>query len=208
MRLARVEASSDRRLDPLPTSTILRSLAASAEASVSVGEIMQAMRTRAHGIALVLLALPDAIPLPIPSLSTVLGVPLVLVAAHLVVFGQDSGLPARVLAAKIPTSVLRPVARVGAPLLQSLELLTRPRWHGVLRHERGIGLVCLYLAVLLLLPIPFVNFPPAACLVAVALGMVQRDGVLVVIGLAATAAITLSLGLLVEWLGSLFSRRL
>jgi hypothetical protein len=76
----------------------------------------------------------------------------------------------------------------------------------VLRYERVIGLVCLYLAILLLLPIPFVNFPPALCLVLIALGMVQRDGLLAAIGLGATAVMTLSLGFAAQWLANLLGR--
>jgi hypothetical protein len=193
-------------VDPQPTSTILSSLAASPQPSVPVSDIMAAMRTRAHGIGLILFAVPDAIPLPIPSLSAVLGVPLVLIAAHLVIFGEGSRLPRRVRAAKIPISVIRPMASWGVPLLRRLEFLARPRWHGLLRYERWIGLVCLYLATVLLLPIPFFNFLPALCLVAIALGMVQRDGMLVAVGLVATALLTFSLSLVMEWLGTFFSQ--
>jgi len=160
---------------------------------------MDAMGSRAHGIALILFALPDALPLPIPSLSTVLGVPMVLVASHLVLFGEASTLPERVLAAQIPTSTLRFVARYLAPVLEFLELVTRPRLGGILRYERWLGLVCLYLAMLLLLPLPFVNFAPALCLVGLALGMVQRDGLLVMLSLAGTVLMTVSVGVIATW---------
>jgi hypothetical protein len=77
----------------------------------------------------------------------------------------------------------------------------------VLRHEWWIGLVCLYLSLLLLLPIPFLNFPPALCLVVLALGMVQRDGLVAAIGLALTAAMTLSLGIVGDWVVDSMLRR-
>lgn len=187
------------------TSKILRSLAASKEDQVSVGALMAAMGSRAHGIALILLALPDTLPLPFPSLSTVLGVPLVLVAAHLVLAGEDSGLPERVLAAKMPTRVLHVLARCLAPVLEFLELITRPRLTKILRYERWLGLVCLFLAVLLLLPLPFVNFAPALCLVGLALGMVQRDGLLVMLSLAGTVLLTLALGAAARWLADVIA---
>jgi hypothetical protein len=166
---------------------------------------MAAMGSRAHGIALILFALPDTLPLPFPSLSAVLGVPLVLVAAHLVLAGEDSGLPERVLAAKIPTRMLHIVARYLAPVLEFLELITRPRLTKILRYERWLGVVCLFLAILLLLPLPFVNFAPALCLVGLALGMVQRDGLLVALSLAGTALLTLSLGVAARWLADVIA---
>ena len=187
------------------TSRILRSLAASPGSEVSVGNLMSAMGSRAHGIALILFALPETVPLPLPSLSTLLGVPLMLVAAHLVVAGGKSGLPARVRAAKIPTRLLRFLARYLAPALEFLELITRPRLAGVLRHERLLGVVCLYLSLVLLLPLPFVNFAPALCLVGIALGMIQRDGLLVLFGLGGTLLMTLSLGVAARWLADLIA---
>ncbi|MGH6923901.1 MAG: exopolysaccharide biosynthesis protein, partial [Propylenella sp.] len=65
--------------------------------------------------------------------------------------------------------------------------------------------VCLYLAILLLLPLPLLNFAPAVCLVAIALAMVQRDGILMLVGLAGTALLTLSLGFVAQWLSALFA---
>lgn len=166
---------------------------------------MEAMGSRAHGIALILFALPDTLPLPLPSLSAFLGVPLVVVAAHLVLFGEDSGLPERVLAARIPTRTLRVVTRYLAPVLEALEFITQPRLTAILRFERWLGLVCLLLAVLLLLPLPLVNFAPALCLVGIALGMVQRDGLLVIVSLLGTLLMTLSLGFVAGWLAGLLT---
>jgi hypothetical protein len=180
-------------------------MAESEEPSVSVRKLVAAMGLRAHGILLVLFALPDAIPLPIPSVSAIVGVPLVLIAGHLVIFGEDSGLPKRVLERKIPTSVLRFAAGYGAPILRFLEFFTRPRWHAVLERERLIGLVCLYLAIILLLPIPFINFPPAVCIVVIAMGMVQRDGILVTIGVILTAVMSISLGFAARWIMDFFA---
>lgn len=187
------------------TSRILRSLAGSAKPEVSVGAMMTAMGSRAHGILLILLALPETLPLPLPSLSTVLGIPLVLVAAHLVVAGEGSGLPARVRAVKIPTRMLHVLVRYLAPALEFLELITRPRLTGLLTHQRLLGIVCLYLSIVLLLPLPFVNLAPALCLIGLALGMVQRDGLLVALSLAATLVMTLTLGVAARWLGDLIA---
>jgi hypothetical protein len=188
------------RLRETKASEILRSLAGSSGNSVPLRDIMSALQSRAHGIMIVLLALPDAVPIPLVSVSTVLGVPLIIVSAHLLVFGEGTALPERVLTVRIPRSVLRPVARFGAPILEAFELFMRPRWRLLLRHERSIGLVCLFLSIVLALPIPLLNFPPALCLLVIALGMVQRDGIVVAVGLLLTLAMSLSLGIAGDWL--------
>jgi hypothetical protein len=187
-----------------PTSAVLKSLAASEDGAVEVRAVLAAMGSRAHGIVLILFALPETVPLPFPSLSAFLGIPLVLVAAHLVVAGEGARLPERVLAAKMPSRLLHFLARYLAPVLEFLELATRPRLLAVMRYERLLGLVCLYLSVVLLLPIPLVNVAPALCLVGLALGMVQRDGLLVILSLVGTVLMTLSLGFIAQWLASTF----
>lgn len=183
-----------------PTSEILRTFAETEEPSVPVRALVAAMGLRAHGILLVVFALPDAIPLPIPSVSAIVGIPLVLIAGHLIIFGEGSGLPERVLNARIPRAALSFAARFGAPILSFLEFFTRPRLNRLLGRERALGLVCLYLAILLLLPIPFVNFAPAVCLVVLAMGMVQRDGILVMLGIVLTGALSVSLFLVADWM--------
>ena len=56
-----------------PTSQILRALDAGGSGAVELRTIVAALGTRAHGVALLLLALSDTLPLPLPSTSTVLG---------------------------------------------------------------------------------------------------------------------------------------
>jgi hypothetical protein len=193
-------------LHQAPASTLLRELAAADAPSTTLGSLLGAMGSRAHGLALVLLALPDAIPLPIPSTSTVLGIPLVIIAAHLVVYGEGARLPARAERLEIPQRAVRALARFGAPPLQVLERLCKARWPQLTANDRILGLLCLYLTVLLLLPIPFFNAAPALCLIAVALGMVHRDGLMVAVGGAGTVALSGALVYVADWLWPLLSR--
>jgi hypothetical protein len=174
-------------------STVLHDLAAHQEASIPFGSMIDALGARAHGMALLILILPEAIPMPIPSVGAVLGIPLILVAAHLVVFGEHAGIPERVRSINMPVSALRAVVKYLGPVLDFLENLARPRWLVLARSERISGAVCLYLALLLFLPIPFLNFPQALCLAAIALGMVTRDGIFVAAGYIGTAILTGSL---------------
>jgi hypothetical protein len=60
----------------------------------------------------------------------------------------------------------------------------------VARRERLLGVACLFLSIIILLPIPLANFLPAVYLAAIAFGMLQRDGAVIALGLTATAAFT------------------
>jgi hypothetical protein len=184
-----------REMAPQRLSEVLRGLPR--DRAVTLEETLGAMGPRAHGCALLLLALPDALPLPLPSLSAVLAIPLLLITLHLAAYGTGRALPARLGGFALPAALVGALRDRVAPLLGRAERLSQPRWQPMAGHERLLALVCLYLGAVLLLPIPFFNTPPALCLVLLALGMVQRDGVLVVAGLAGTAAVTLALG----WIG-------
>ena len=188
-----------------PTSLILRQLDTGGPGSMELANLLAAMGSRAHGVALLLLALPDTLPLPLPSTSTVLGVPLVIIAAHLVLYGEGSRLPDRVGRLKIPHRVLHVLARYAAPVLESLERISRPRLLFLLRSDRAIGIVAWYLSVLLLLPVPLMNTAPAVCLVALALGMLQRDGLIVAAGLVSTLVLTIMLVFFADFIESVVS---
>jgi hypothetical protein len=64
--------------------------------------------------------------------------------------------------------------------------------------ERVIGAVCLLLSVIVLLPIPFGNTVPALAVCIFALGVLERDGVWILTGLAVTV-IALSIVATVLW---------
>ena len=64
---------------------------------------------------------------------------------------------------------------------QRLSLLTSPA------VERLLGLVCLVLSLVLVLPIPFGNMLPAFALCVIALGLLERDGIWVLAGLTAAS---------------------
>jgi hypothetical protein len=51
-----------------------------------------------------------------------------------------------------------------------------------------VGLVCLLLAIVVLLPIPLGNMLPALAISMLALGVLERDGYWIVAGLATAAA--------------------
>lgn len=172
-------------------SEMLRTLASRPEAVLTLRDILVDAGSRVHGLALLLLVIPETLPLPLPSASAILGVPLVLISAHLAVFGEKRPLPNSVAALSVSRPVYSTVARNAARLLSWIERFSHHRWGVLAGREHVIGLVCVYLSViLLLLPIPFFNAPPAICLALLALGLIQRDGAMVAAGFVGTAAVT------------------
>jgi hypothetical protein len=142
--------------------------------------------------------------LPIPSLSTILAIPLILISAHLAVFGEASRIPRRARQQEISTEALLRIARFVVPVLRWIEHVSHPRLEALARRERLLGIVCLILSVVLVLPIPFWNLPPALSLVAIAFGMLQRDGLIVVLGMVGAVVSVASLYLAADFIGGVF----
>jgi hypothetical protein len=188
--LAEDEAPSGWSDDELHASEILDALAARKGDRIPFSAIVAAAGSRVHGLALLVFVLPEVPPLPIPSVSIILAIPLIIISAHLALFGEGSLLPARLESASMPHSVFVAAARYLAPVFRWIERASRPRWLWLARRERLVGFICLYLSIILILPIPLLNSPPAACLAAMALGMVQRDGIFIAAGIIGGVIVT------------------
>jgi hypothetical protein len=172
---------------------------------VEFGRLLEVFGTRAHGTALFLLSVPDAVPVPVPSVGAILGVPLALISLHLAVFGDEGGLPRRFAALRFPARSVGFMKRYVAPTIARAERVTRPRLSAIAGQKRLVGIVCVVLSLVLLLPIPFMNTPPSLCLALFAWGMIQRDGLFVAAGLAFSAALAGTLALVVGRIVSLLA---
>lgn len=189
-----------RRRAPPPErklSVILQDLSAdTARERVSLGELMDAMEGRAYGALLLIFAFPNILPSP-PGLAAVLGLPLIVLSFGMM-FGRAPWLPSFIRNRSVPRDAFAAVFTRAAPWVERAERLLRHRlpmltW-GI--AQQGLGLVCLILAVLLSLPIPFGNMAPSIAICLIGLGVLERDGVWVLAGLlAATGAAAWVIGL-------------
>jgi len=173
------------------TSDILLELAWSfPRERISLRDIAGLLGNRSFGFLLLVFTLPNTIPLGIPGISTVTGIPLALVALQMTVGMPRPYLPKWIGDRSIRRYDFRRLMQQTAPWLQRLERLMRPRWLAMsgVAGERAFGLVCLILAVVLALPIPFGNVPPAIGIALIALGLIEKDGVLLTVGAAVGVA--------------------
>ncbi len=172
--------------DTRRTSVVLRDYAASLGAApVSLGDLRDALGDRGFGMLIFVFALPNLVPLNIPLLSAVLGVPLVLLAAQLFWGRHEPWFPNWLAKRSMPRASFEAVLKRSIPYLERAEAVLRPRltpllsWHG----ERIIGFGLLVLTVVLTLPIPFGNWLPAFSIAILGLAISEKDGVAIIIGL-------------------------
>lgn len=167
------------------TSTLLREFVASLTAErVALGDIVALMSDRAFGVAMAIFALPNTFPLAVPGMSAVLGAPLVLLAAQLMIGKSHPWMPGFMVRRSISRSDFLIFVNRALPILERAERLLRPR---LLRltsplGERIIGAICFLLAVILVLPIPLGNVVPSIAISLLALALIERDGIAVILG--------------------------
>lgn len=168
------------------TSEVLTTLAAQPSERLTVGDIVAVLRDRAFALLVVLLGLPNCLPMP-PPIPLVCGLLLALVAAQIAAGRPAPWLPRALLRRSIAQADLTRAVNRALPVLRRLERWSRPRVDllGTAFAIQVMGFFILALALALLVAAPVVGQIPLGLGVSlVGLGLVERDGVVVIGGLA------------------------
>lgn len=170
---------------------------------VTIGELLSDLGERSFGWCLIVFGVVSLLPLPIGS-NMLTALPLLWIAGqmaagyryvHLPRFMTERALKRQTLRATIHRLrfFIKPLERIAHP--RRLEMFTPKR-------ERLLGFALLLLSLALFLPIPLSGYGPAISIFIIALGLVERDGLVVQIGLAAgllAVIITAVVGGLIAW---------
>lgn len=169
-----VEAPQPRRL-----SDVFGDLSEKAVGPVSVAAIRDALGDRSFAALLVFFSTINLLPLP-PGTTLILGLPLVLVSAQMVVGKTSAWLPRFVLGKSLAPEQFRRLTGTVLPRLTRLERFVRPRyWPFYPSHaDRIIGFMALVMGIVVTLPIPFGNWLPALSTMLLGLALSERDGVI------------------------------
>jgi hypothetical protein len=165
-------------------SSLLRSaLDINQDGFVTVGEVMDRVEERGFGLLLILLALPMLIPMP-PGTSGPVGILYALLGLQMTVGRAHPWLPHRVRVYKLSPRVLGTLQNRGVAFMERMERLSRPRW-GFMENPislRIIGLLVIFIGIVMFLPLPFMNSLPAIGIVLIGIGLLNRDGILLLAG--------------------------
>jgi hypothetical protein len=166
--------------------------------SLTLAELKEALKGRGSAMLLILLALPFCF-IAIPGLSTPFGIAICLIGGCLAM-GREPWLPPFVMRRRLSTTRLAQLLTGAVKLARQLEKFVRPRLAflrtgpGMLRLI-GLGIVIASLGLMLPLPIPFSNSIPACAVVLLALGMMEDDGLCVLLGHLTAIATWVFIGL-------------
>ncbi len=177
---------SDPRPLPPRLSEILTRLAEDpARDRVSVADMLETMRQRAFGALLLIFAFPNILPSP-PGLAGVLGLPLIFLSTQMML-GLNPWLPQFIARRSMARSTFQAMVVRITPWLQRAERLLRARIKPLAWpvSQRVLGGLCLVVSIALALPVPFANMAPSIALCLIGLGVLERDGVWILMGIVA-----------------------
>lgn len=178
------------------TTVLLReALAAQQGDDITLDTLLVPLRSRAFGVLLLVLAIPNFIPVPI-GIGGVMGVLVVLLGLQMLCGMEHPLVPARLRHRTMHRKRVEQFLERSARVMRWLERWCKPRMEPLSRRPWTLlsGLAMVILGVLLALPIPFTNYLFGAVLLAFAFALIERDGtLLLVLWVASLVLLVLSL---------------
>lgn len=154
------------------------------ENRIHIGNLMRELGDQSFGWGLVLFALINMIPVPLGT-NMVLSLPLLVIGLQMLLGFEVVRLPAFLSNRTLPRAGLnRMVARL-RPLFRRIESLAKERHIWILEPGmRGLlGVAVVIMSLALAAPIPTSGWGPAFALFTIGIGMIERDGAIVLGGL-------------------------
>lgn len=176
-----IDDSMSRHPRPERTSELLARYAREEQRdNIDVGMLLEALRDRSFGVIIILFALPNAI-LPV---AWVLGTPILLFAIQMMTGRQEPWLPAIMKRPQLGRETFNKVMDYVVRYLAKIEAYLKPRWNFLTTDamERVIGAYLTFLTIVLLVPVPFGNALPSFGIAIIAAGLLEKDGVAIMVG--------------------------
>jgi hypothetical protein len=146
-------------------------------------EILDSTAERGFSLIIGLLVLPFLFPMP-PGLATVLGPGCLILALQMALGKKEPWLPKNIAKKKFPRQLSLHLFNRVKQISRLLEKLTRPRLLAITKHPyiwRINGLCIAWLALLLMLPIPFTNPLPTIGILLFVIATLEADGLILCI---------------------------
>ena len=190
----------DYQSDSRPFSQVLEDIGAKKDPHLYLGELVNAFGERGFGALMLFFGLMNVAIGIIPGTTTILGAPLLLMGLQLIIRRDQLWLPRWALKRSIERETYRNGLATVLPRLRKMERWSRPRLKVMTSDlsEVLIGIATFLLACILVLPIWGGNLIPALIISTFGFGLMQRDGLAVLIGWIAFGLICLA-GLVI-WL--------
>jgi hypothetical protein len=176
------------------TELLTRAIESQKGEKITIGEFLDPLGERAFGFLVLILAIPNFIPVPI-GVGGVMGALVIYVGAQMLLGFEHPWLLRSIRRHGMKRArVERFIARL-TPLLRWLEHVCRPRLEALTRQpvHRISGFLLVVVGVALALPIPFTNYVFGVLLVVYAVALIERDGAALIVAWLASVAAAIAL---------------
>ena len=152
---------------------------------ITLGRLLVELKDRGDALFLLVINIPFLIPMPAFGLSTPVGI-VVMLMGWCIWFNRPLWLPRWIRNLQISATQLERIVNATLRVTGKLERVIKPRmgvmfWPGML-HLAAVELALAGFALSLPLPIPGTNFIFSVIVVALAVGLLERDGLFILIG--------------------------
>lgn len=153
---------------------------------ISMGEILRVLPGKGHALILILLTLPFLQPIQIPGFSTPFGLLTAFIGLR-ISFGNRIWLPEYILQKQLPTGLIQKITNVALSMIKKIRHWIHPRisWmyqSTFMRVVNGLSITILGILLGLPLPIPLTNLVPAIAAFLFGLGLLEDDGLILIMG--------------------------
>ncbi len=154
---------------------------------MTIREILDRLDERAYGLAILIMAIPCLVP-GLYGPPQILAVPIILFAAQMMVGRREPWLPRGMMARRVPRAWLDSMAGFADKRMRWLERLATPRLRWAASGPmQSLAALCMILAAITI-ALPMTNTVPSVGLALIAAGLMTRDGVITLVGMAVALA--------------------
>lgn len=185
---------------------------ASPDQPLTLNVLLVSTKGRGLFLVVILLSLPFITPIPLPGVSTVLGLVIGVLAVRLAL-GLPPRLPKALGERSLEGGFTRKVVSASVKMLSVIEKLAKPRrstWLAWPAVRFANALLVALMAFMLMLPFPpfppFTNSLPAYSIILLAASMMEEDGVLIWVGYTVSVGTAVYIMLILSVLEAAFQR--
>lgn len=177
------------------TSVLLKRIVEDIEKpKTQIGMLLYLLRRRSFGGLLLFLSLLSLI----PGISFFTGLIIIVIGVQLAIGLRAPKLPRLFNEYELDVAKLKKLIIAIVPRIETVERFIKPRWYFFTNPPITwlLGVLMVGLALIVMLPLPFTGLLPVIAIILIALGLLERDGLFVVLGLT-TSFLSIWVGIVI-----------
>lgn len=159
----------------------------SEEGPLSIGDLLQIFSGRTRLILIAILCIPFCFPISIPGLSIPLGILIGFLALE-ILFNFPILIPNSWLSKELSQETTKSIANSGLAIVKKLKPIIKTRWtqisySKITRYFAYLMIPVLAILLALPIPLPFSNMPFSWPILLISIGLIEDDGLILLIGM-------------------------